>query len=45
LTVNQEGGRVQRFKNGFTSLPALRLIGARYDQNPEETVKLAETHG
>lgn len=45
LTVDQEGGRVQRFQNGFTPLPALGLIGARYDQAPDEAMQLAETHG
>src|SRR5436190_2504709 len=45
LTVDQEGGRVQRFQNGFTPLPALGLIGARYDQSPDEAMQLAETHG
>lgn len=45
LTVDQEGGRVQRFQEGFTRLPALGLIGARYDQSPDEAIRLAEAHG
>lgn len=35
IFVDQEGGRVQRFKSGFTLLPSLRGLGTIYDSSPE----------
>ncbi|MGO4700162.1 beta-N-acetylhexosaminidase [Dyella sp. 2RAB6] len=44
VAVDQEGGPVQRFRDGFTRLPALARIGAVYERNPDEAIRLAEEH-
>jgi beta-N-acetylhexosaminidase len=45
VAVDQEGGRVQRFRAGFTELPPQRLIGRLYDSDPEAGRRLAAQCG
>jgi len=45
ICVDQEGGRVQRFRDGFTRLPPLATIGRWYVSHPERARDLAYRHG
>jgi len=45
IAVDQEGGRVQRFKDGFTRIPPMAEFGALYDQAGEDAEEvLAMVH-
>ncbi|BBI50830.1 hypothetical protein HORIV_32510 [Vreelandella olivaria] len=43
--MDQEGGRVQRIKEGLTRLPAMARIGECYRTTPEEGLLLAKDAG
>lgn len=44
LCVDQEGGRVQRFQEGYSALPALEGFGRIYAADPVRALALAEEH-
>ena len=44
VCVDQEGGRVQRFRDGYSALPALLGFDALYRRDPGAALALAEEH-
>ena len=45
IAVDHEGGRVQRFRNEFTRIPAMRELGKIWDSQPQRARHLAQHVG
>jgi len=44
VCVDQEGGRVQRFREGYSALPPLETFGQQYASDPQGALADAERH-
>jgi beta-N-acetylhexosaminidase len=45
IGVDHEGGRIQRFRDGFTAIPPMRELGRAWDANPQHARQLASDAG
>lgn len=45
IAVDHEGGRVQRFREGFTKIPAMRELGEIWNEHPKRAKHLAQQTG
>ncbi|MBK6743631.1 MAG: beta-N-acetylhexosaminidase [Hydrogenophilales bacterium] len=45
IAVDHEGGRVQRFREGFTAIPPMRAFGELWQEHPNSAKRLAREAG
>jgi beta-N-acetylhexosaminidase len=45
IAVDHEGGRVQRFREGFSRIPPMRALGTLWDRDPAEALRVAREAG